>query len=238
VVVGFSLVLIYKLKKTYLYKLFFLLLIGLISIISSCKKEEQITEEFGYHYLLLDSGIVNIYRFDSIAFDDNKESIDTFNYYLKEVYSGYLINQNNEKIQIIERLVSKNDTNNWIQRESAFSELKQKTYERIDQNQRRIKLVFPLKQNAIWNGNAYNDLGKINYLLSPVFDKKVYSGIIFTDVIEVQEANQVNFIETLKEKSAYSKNIGLVYYESTKLSTQSNKTSGYSLKITLISQSR
>jgi len=28
----------------------------------------------------------------------------------------------------------------------------------------------------------------------------------------------------------------LVYYESTKLSTQSNKTSGYSLKLTLISQ--
>jgi hypothetical protein len=155
---------------------------------------------------------------------------------LKEVYSGCLINQNNEKIQIIERLVSKNDTNNWVSRESAFSELKQKTYERIDQNQRRIKLVFPLKQNAIWNGNAYNDLGKINYLLSPVFDKKIYSGLTFNNVVEVQEANQVNFIETLKEKSAYSKNIGLVYYESTKLSTQSNKTSGYSLKLTLISQ--
>ncbi len=233
--VGFNLVLIYKLKKSHLYKLFYLLIIAGSSFISSCKKVNPTIEDFGYDYLVLDSGTVNIYKFDSIAFDDNKGTIDTFNYYLKEVYSGYLINQNNEKIQMIERLVSKNDTNNWIQRESAFSELKQKTYERIDQNQRRIKLVFPLKQNAIWNGNAYNDLGKINYLLSQVFDKKVYSGFTFTNVIEVQEANQVNFIETLKEKSAYSKNIGLVYYESTKLSTQSNKTSGYSLKITLIS---
>lgn len=234
--VGFNLVLIYKLKKSHIHKLFYLLIITGSGFISSCKKDNSITENFGYDYLVLDSGTINIYKFDSIAFDDNKGTIDTFNYYLKEVYSGYLINQNNEKIQTIERLVSKNDTNNWIQRESAFSELKQKTYERIDQNQRRIKLVFPLKQNAIWNGNVYNDLGKINYLLSPVFEKKDYSGFTFNNVIEVQEANQVNFIETLKEKSAYSKNVGLVYYESTKLSTQSNKTSGYSLKLTLISQ--
>jgi hypothetical protein len=202
---------------------------------TSCKTEDTHVGSFGYEYLALDSGRVNIYRFDSISFDDNTGEIDTFNYFLKEEFSGYIIGVSGEKLQILKRFVAKIDTNNWEPRESAFALLKEKTFERIDQNQRRIKLVFPLKSNAIWNGNAYNDLGKTNYSLTTNIQLKNYLGTNFKNVIEVLEANQVNFIETLKEKSVYAKNMGLVYYESTKLSTQSNKTSGYILNLLLIS---
>ncbi|MFY8020786.1 MAG: hypothetical protein ACOVP1_06300 [Bacteroidia bacterium] len=200
----------------------------------SCKNTDEVIESFGYEYIKSDSGDVFIYKFDSIAFDDNTQSIDTFYYFLKEVNAGKMIQSNGEIFEVIQRFVGKVDSINWEPRASAFVQLKTKSYERIDQNQRRIKLVFPIKSNTIWNGNAYNDLGKMNYIVSGPFDQKTYSNLNFKNVIEVQEANLVNFIETLKEKSAYAHDIGLIYFESTKLSTQANKTGGYSLKCTLI----
>ena len=203
-------------------------------LLISCKNKDEAIESFGYEYIQSDSGEVFIYQFDSIAFDDNTQSIDTFQYFLKEINAGKIIQANGEVFDVLQRFVGKTDTLNWEPRESAFIQLKSKSYERIDQNQRRIKLVFPIRSNLVWNGNAYNDLGKINYILTGPFTQRNYSFKTFNEVIEVQEANQVNFIETLKEKSAYAKNIGLVYYESTQLSTQSNRTGGYSLKCTLI----
>lgn len=207
------------------------IVIFLLVALISCKTEETVVP-IAYDYVVLDSGASWTYRYDSLAFNDNSNTVDTFELFLKEQLNGTIRIQE-EKYFIMERFVGL-DTLSMLQRESAFLLLTSNSFERIDQNQRRIKLIFPVQDGRVWNGNAWNDLGRQNFSLKLIPQLQLASGKSYTEIAEVNEANTVNVIETNLEKSWYARGIGLIKREDTRLQTQSGKTSGYKIVQSLL----
>ncbi|GAB1449743.1 hypothetical protein MASR2M44_27750 [Bacteroidota bacterium] len=205
--------------------------IVLLVTLISCKTEETAVP-IAYDYVVLDSGASWIYSYDSLAFNDNSNTVDTFELFLKEQISGNIQLQT-ERYLIMDRFVG-TDTLEMTQRESAFLLLTSNSFERIDQNQRRIKLIFPVQDGRVWNGNAWNDLGRQNFSLKLIPQLQLASGKSYTEIAEVNEANTVNVIETNFERSWYARGIGLIKREDTRLQTQSGKTSGYKIVQSLL----
>ena len=69
----------------------FLFISILVLMISACSKDdsEDLPENFaGYNYLPLSVGLENIYLVDSIAYDDFTGTVDTTQYFIRELFEG------------------------------------------------------------------------------------------------------------------------------------------------------
>lgn len=76
------------------------------------------------------------------------------------------------------------------------------------------KLVFPLRVNASWNGNLFNDEGEDLYTLEQYggnFDAG--DGVIFSDVLVVNQNRESNLVFKDDRLEVYSLDKGLVFSE-------------------------
>ncbi len=209
---------------------FFILLAG------SCTKNETITSSsLGYSYFPLDSGWVKIYAVDSIAFDDNNQSVDTFHFLLKERFLGKIIGIEGESYREIERSVQTDTNNIWEPRNSYFVSKTNNNIQFFDENIRVVKLVFPIGNVLSWNGNQYNNLGRKTFFLQNINKPFNNGDTTFGNCITVQEALANNAIEEILVKSIYQDGIGLVDATNNYVNTQIAGKSGYKVRQKLIS---
>ncbi len=215
----------------------FLVIASLLVIgISSCsKKEVEVTAlEMGYSYFPIDSGIVKIYQVDSISYNDNTQKIDTFQFILKEEFAGIAQSEGEENHRIIKRSVQFPNTQSWEPRSSTFVLATAQNLQQVIENQRIIKLVFPVGQAQSWNGNAYNSLGRRNFTWQKVFASHPVFDSIYSPSLSVLEANINNFVEEVFTSSTYAKNIGLIEFQHTNLNKQASGINGYKIHYKLI----
>lgn len=215
----------------------FLVLAGILLIgISSCSKKdaENTALEMGYSYFPTDSGIVKMYQVDSISYNDNTQKVDTFQFILKEEFAGLANSGGNENHRIIKRSVQFPNTQSWEPRSSTFVLVTAQNLQQVTENQRIIKLVFPVGQVQSWNGNAYNSLGRRNFTWQKVFASHLVLDSIYSPSLSVLEANINNFVEEVFTSSTYAKNIGLIEYQDTNLNKQSSGINGYKIHYKLI----
>jgi hypothetical protein len=210
----------------------------LLSGFSACKTNGDDMDvpnyEDGSKYYPLDSGIARVYLIDSIAFDDNAGTIDTFRFALEEEIIGTIKGQFNEPHVVIKRSIKKELSSTWEPRASLFVLRTPNNLQVVEENNRFVKLVFPLGNTNTWNGNMFNNLSRRNYLLQ--FKEKTYNNgdTSFFDCAQIQEANIKNAIEEVFVRSIYAANVGLVDYTNIYLNTQTSGTSGYAIRQKII----
>jgi hypothetical protein len=211
-----------------------LLLIGFSACKTSGDDMDVPNYEDGSKYYPLDSGMVRLYQVDSIAFDDNAGTIDTFRFVLEEEIIGTINGQFNEPHVVIKRSVKKEMSQIWEPRASLFALRTPNNLQVVEENNRFVKLVFPLGNTNTWNGNMFNNLGRRNYLFQ--FKEKSFSNgdTSFFDCTQIQEANIKNAIEEVFVRSVYAANIGLVDFTNIYLNTQTSGTSGFAIRQKLI----
>jgi hypothetical protein len=198
----------------------------------SCSKDEPTDEliDLGYNYYPLDSGWIRIYQVDSISFNDNTQTIDTFRFTLIENTSGKITGQDLAGHQIINRLVQ-TDTSAKIQnRSSLFVVSTSNNLQVIEDNLRIVKLVFPLGNVSTWNGNMMNNNGRKTFALQNIGASFTNNDTTFKNCITVQEAQTNNLIEEILIKSVYCKNLGLVDFTNNYINTQQTGKSGYKVR--------
>lgn len=223
-----------KNKQHIIWALAALLLIGF----SACKTNGDDMDvpnyENGSKYYPLDSGIVRIYQVDSIAFNDNSGTIDTFRFMLQEEIAGNINGQFLEPHVVIKRSIKKELTDIWEPRASLFVLRTPNNLQVVEENNRYVKLVFPLGNTNTWNGNMFNNLGRRSYLLQ--FKEKTFNNgdTSYSDCAQIQEANIKNAIEEVFVRSVYAANVGLVNYTNIYLNTQTSGTSGYAIRQKII----
>jgi hypothetical protein len=209
-------------------KSFLLALLG-FTLLFSCAKKEATDEilDLGYNYFPTDSGSVKIYAVDSISYNDNTQSIDTFHFLLKEQVGGVITGQNLAKHIEIIKSVQFDSTSVWQPRNSSFVLITENNFQLLDENVRTVKLVFPIGNVLNWNGNQFNNKGKRNFLLQNIGSTYKLKDSSFQNCIIVQEALANNVIEEILIKSVYCKNIGLIEFTNNYINTQSAGKSGY-----------
>ncbi len=195
--------------------LFFILIVNIVS----CKEEVQTPPFMGYEYFPDSVGHYVIYRVDSIWTDDVFNRKDTFLFKLKERIESKFLDTTGRPTQRIERFKHDLDSSPFVFSDISdvwFANLTSLRAEKVEENIKYVKLIFPIQNEDTWNGNAFNteeDFG-IDYMFMKVHEPftDTVTGISFDSTVTVLQINrQVVAGENIYSLEVYAKDIGLIY---------------------------
>lgn len=213
-----------------------LFIVCILWLSSACKKQtppEQL--DLGYAYFPNDTGLTWVYHVDSISYNDNTQSIDTFRFFLMERISGQVADQLYKNHQIVERYVRKNDSDTWQARTNSYILKTSNNVQVVEDNNRIVKLAFPLGNVQSWNGNMYNDKIRQTYSLQALYATYNTGDTTYSNTVTVIHNPPINVIEEILIKSVYARDIGLISFSNTYINTQVSGKSGYRVSQKLIS---
>lgn len=200
-----------------------LLPICLMLFIFSCKKgESDFTPEYKYDYFPVDTGFYVIYDVDSITFDNNFNPplSDTNSYQIREYYESVFIDNQGREATRIERYSRKDSTQSWRIKNAWYAVLNQTSAERVEENLRFIKLVFPPANDETWDGNKFlNITSDISYYedweyeMSEVGNSYSINGLSFDETLLVSHIDEENLIEKTFSTERYARGVGLIEKE-------------------------
>jgi hypothetical protein len=198
--------------KSKILAIIVLLISILVSILISCKKDkEELKVDLGYDYFPSASGTYVVYEVDSLYYNDFTSTIDTFKFQIKEKITENFTDLSSRNTQRIERFYRKNGADEWLIKDVWFANITSNTAEKVEENVRFVKIVFPLKLDNIWNGNRFNNLGEQNYTLSKLNVPYKLGTSNFDSTIFITQMADSNLIEKKIAYEVYAKNVGLIY---------------------------
>lgn len=218
--------------------------ISLALFILSCKKENVELSPLGYNYAGIGLGNYVIYDVDSIAYDDffDPVRVDTFRYQLKEVIASDYTDLEGEQAYRIERFKRSSDTLDWVISDVWTSKLTATTYEKVEEDQRIVKLVFPVKDGKSWDGNSMNNASEREFEYSSVHETETYGNLVLDSVLKVSQHENINLIDEEFFEEHFAANVGMVYRKNIDIVKKLNsvsqtyeRSSGYDLTLTVSS---
>lgn len=213
-------------KRTAAY---FFLLSLFVLVIVSCHKDNPIqpSSSFQTDYYPLRVGQYAIFDVDSIRFFDVTLTSDTAHYQIKELLDSMFTDNTGKPAFRVNRMKRKNDSATWETTDIWTTNLTPTTAEKVEENQRFIKLLFPVADGKSWNGNAYiNTTGNLaylanwNYTYSDVNVSKHINIATFDSTVTVTAEDEQNLIQKDFEQEIYGARKGLLYKISEHVSKQ------------------
>lgn len=211
-------------KRTFSYSL---LIILFLLALSACKRESyNVDVDMGYNYYPDDSGDYVVYRVDSTIFDDFTSTKRTSTVYLKERIADQFVDNLGRTAKRVERFYADTLPQTWQLFDVYYIVKDQKTVERVEDNLRYIKLVFPNSVNTQWLGNRYiispppYILDSSNYRvqdwLYTIQDRDMFYDNSFKTfdstltVFQIYDSSAINKTYSIEK---YARNVGMVYKE-------------------------
>jgi len=207
----------------------------LIVLFAACKKQNADPVEMGYRYFPVNTGHWVIYDVDSINYNDFTGTIDSFNFQVKEYVQSAFVDNEGRTSQRLERYVRSADTAAWVIRDVWFETRTVSCAERVEENIRLVKLIFPVRESQQWNGNTYNTLGEQMYQYETIHTPGAIGNIPLDSTLTVLQKSIYTIIGEDYQKEVYATGIGLVYkkYVSLVKDPVGNITSGIDYSYTL-----
>jgi hypothetical protein len=179
----------------------------------ACQKDkfESIDYSNDKNYISKKIGSYSEYSVQEIVYDDFKNTIDTFNYQLKELNESLFKDNLGRNSIRIDRYSRSNDTFNWSYVNTCYISIDVNSIERIENNTRKSIISFPISNDAIWNSNEFN-MEYVNNVFYTSFHKPYsINSIKYDSSITVEGVVVSNSIKERAYKEVYVKQIGLVY---------------------------
>ncbi len=188
-----------------------ILIISLFTIFFSCKKTDVDHVDFGYNYFPITMGHFIDYEVKEYLYED-VGVFDSNVYQLREVIDSSFIDQKGKTIYRQNRMTRSNDTLPWktIEYRSFIRDI-----ERLELNEGNIvfvKMRYPIRRGARWNGNALNHLPEETYEVINLDLKAEISDTTFNKTLRINQLTNINLIEEQFKEEVYAKDIGLVYF--------------------------
>lgn len=194
----------------------FVILFFLFSVIFfSCKKDEKtVPINYGYNYAGLTVGKYVIYDVDSTFYNVPFNIVANYKFQLKEVVdSKYIDAQGNEAYKIIRYKKDTAVSPNWIHQVVWNATITNSNYQKVEDNVRFVKLIFPIKTGKKWNGNSMNTLSPWEYEYTSTHQPEQIGNMVLdsvTTVTQFDDENE-NLVQRQFYQEKYAANIGLVY---------------------------
>ena len=132
---------------------------------------------------------------------------DTINYLLKEVIAEST-SENNYRI---ERFWKTNSNDEWIIKDVWTREVTKSMYKQVEENIAYTKLIFPVKSEQSWNGNAFNNYDELIYEYRNLHNSYSINNLNFDESVTISQQDNTNAIEYQKAEEIYAKGVGLVF---------------------------
>ena len=81
----------------------------------------------------------------------------------------------------------------------------------VEENQRKVKLVFAPTLNKLWDANAENMEAEMMCYYKNIHKDTVVNGVSFDSTVVVEQNNFTSLIDTVRMFEVYAKGIGLVH---------------------------
>jgi hypothetical protein len=223
-------------------KSFFKVLVFAFTLaVVSCKKNNSETTaiNYGYSYFPTDSTKQYLFLVDSISYN-NSTTVDTFQFQLKTQFIKSFFDLNGNKTWRLQRFAKYKNQDSFREIENHFAQFKNNQMIYTANNLNFLKAVFPLNKNTVWNGNLYNTDSRVNTRIDLLNETFTNADTTFFNALKITEKFSEDFIFSIEQRSVYQNNIGLVYYKSKNIETQTNQNgneskSGYDYTQRLIS---
>lgn len=191
----------------------------IIGTLSCDKHNTEGSPDLGYDYYPAKIKSYIIYDVDSIAYRQlPAQDTVVAKFQIKEkVDTLFTDNQGRPTVKII-RYKKKYDplvpysAMNWVLLQDVWMANKTNTTaEVVEENVRYVKLVFPAKLNAIWNGNSQNTIGEWDYKYTAFDTPSSYGNLSFQKTLTVTQMYVPTAISLQNYYEKYARGVGLIY---------------------------
>lgn len=178
-------------------------------LVMGCKKDPA--PQFHREYFALSEGNFVIYDVTEIDHDQALALHDTSNYQLKTVWGvPYIDNEGREAREFL-RYTRSTPAASWMLQDVWTGIIDGIRAELIEENQRKVKLVFAPTLSKEWDANAYNALAEQDCYYRDIHKDSTINGNFIDSTLVVEQDEFISLIDTVRQFEMYSKNIGLVY---------------------------
>jgi hypothetical protein len=194
-------------------------------VLAACSKKE-VAPPAGYldlDYYPVKAGKFSVFEIDSVVYREIPRDTIHHRYQVREVFTESFTDDEGEQAWKLERYIRKfnpavpYDSLPWVIKDIWQVTADSRKVQVVEENRRFTKLVFPVKENSSWNGNAANGLGEATYKCTYKDKNESLGQQNFEKVLEVRQKDYRTLIslETASEK--YARGAGLVYRQYTEL---------------------
>ncbi len=216
----------------------FLTLIGCV-MQASCTRQEQTDWSNLYRYFPVVKGHWVLYEVDSIAYIKIQDTVIHYRYLVRETVADTYKDLSGNDWQRIDHEVFRDSATGWVVSQASAQKISRNTAEKIHNNLRFIKLIFPFHKNTYWHGNSYINyadpyhcdfFGDWLYQYKELFVKKEVNGVLFDSVVVVQQVADSGIVCKNLALEMYAPDIGLIHKYTERLTTQKNNPDPFYLK--------
>jgi hypothetical protein len=187
-------------------------------LVFSCTEEKEIYDDRDINpevlkeYIPLEIGKYITYRLDSTIFIQLGRDEEIHSYQEKHLIQGIVTdNLGRTTYRVYRYIRDLAGLKDWTQNGTYFvTPLKDKV-EVLDNNQRLISLVVPVKEGYTWKGNSYlpadlyiesgfSDINKWDFTIQKTYETVVLNGKTFDNVITIERFNDKNVPDTVVVK--------------------------------------
>lgn len=197
-------------QKQYLFSILFVLLV-LFPIVGCKKKLTNSTTSSFKEYYDTSFGRFIEYRVLEINHDINASiHHDTLNYFLRVQIEDTIVD-NLGRINKKYVRYKRNDTlSPWQISDVWMTIIDGNNAELVEENQRIIKLKFPINTFTSWNASIFNPNSELICNYENIHSSKSINGFFFDSTITVNQGSDRNLIRFYKKNEVYAKNIGMI----------------------------
>ena len=192
-------------------KNYFLFILILFAAFSCKKKDDNVIEPIDYSYFPIQVGHYVVYEADSVVIDEFSGDTIKSHFELKDVVESIIKDNEGRDTQRRERYRRENDTLPWQLIKVYTTNLNTNTAETFIDNIRTVSLSFPVKLGASWNGNNYTDKESDNFSYTGTDETVNLLGNNYASTATITQKDEKNLIKREYAVEKYSKNVGLVY---------------------------
>jgi hypothetical protein len=202
----------------------------------SCKKNDSASEiqnKYESYYGLVPGRFI-VYNVREIVHDEMAEiKHDTLNYQLKTLIGDTITDNAGRIARQFLRFKRLNSSQNW-QLSDVWTTLIDGNYaELTEENQRIIKMLFPVSSKTTWNANVFTVNSSLDCFYDKIHESLSLNGISYDSTVLVEQENVRNLVEFKRKYEVFGNRIGLIskYFKDLKISNFDtlNIKSGYEL---------
>jgi hypothetical protein len=186
-------------------------LIIVIVFFLGCKKENTTqVVNYQYSYFPLTKGLQRIYKVTDRSIDKESNVDTTITYELKEIVDSFYVDIAKEPSWRVVRYKRADSTKKWTLIDVWENQIINNKAFGIEENQRFVKVIFPPKSGASWNGNSYNTLVPKTFTITDI-DKHVdVNNLSFDSVLTIYQDKSETMINKYHTFEQYAVNVGLI----------------------------
>lgn len=204
-----------------------------LSVLAGCKKDAEEPLPMGYDFFPLRVGHWVEYEVDSMWRDDVLNVYDSVSYRLLErVHETYTDAEGRTAFRILRYVADQ--AGEWQIRDVWTSYTDERYAEKTEENKRRLKLSFPVRQTRTWDVNVYNTDAELEVAYRELDEPWSSDSLSFEKSVLVRNVLPANSVLRRDYEEHYVREVGLVEKSWEETNSQVTGVRGFRLRMVAV----